>query len=544
LESVNDQWAVPTDAEKAKIMQLLRSGTVVGKYEIKRDAKAPVGDTCYHIYWESKEQWPVLEITHGGVYVDRGNKNWVEFYELSNMAEIEELLQSLSWNVSNQLYVNMETQGFVPADMVDIVQARLILYGKAYPADSAQIDFLEELLSTAEDMGWVSGCPFEGILEVTLSNGRVLGITPALDSCAAFLIEDRCYEYGNQFENPADDASYDNSELLAIFGLDSDTIMNLWEEVRQQQQQGEAIGGLNDQGDVIRVLNDVMEPTRLPDSAKETIIALLAEGMGEAVGEEAVAFDSLYYTILFESLGAADGYMTLSDNGSLYMDGVRYELTTAEAILQILDAHYNELRITQEGYDVTELSGVVGEFLYVELHGMPEDALMKWNVEGDEICTVTGDAYGAEIYLTESGMTTVQVRGYGDDTNKIDSVVIYADKGDYASMISDEDITAAEELSRKDYEAWRNEDYCIRMNVLLSDVDEAESVRLRMMYDGFEDGWTKEYLAENFVAVRVTYDCELDHQKTFLDDGIVTKYTLLVRDNANAPWRIWDYSMM
>ena len=175
---------------------------------------------------------------------------------------------------------------------------------------------------------------------------------------------------------------------------------------------------------------------------------------------------------------------------------------------------------------------------------MPEDALMKWNVEGDEICTVTGDAYGAEIYLTESGMTTVQVRGYGDDTNKIDSVVIYADKGDYASMISDEDITAAEELSRKDYEAWRNEDYCIRMDVLLSDVDEAESVRLRMMYDGFEDGWTKEYLAENFVAVRVTYDCELDHQKTFLDDGIVTKYTLLVRDNASAPWKIWDYSMM
>ena len=42
----------------------------------------------------------------------------------------------------------------------------------------------------------------------------------------------------------------------------------------------------------------------------------------------------------------------------------------------------------------------------------------------------------------------------------------------------------------------------------------------------------------------MTYDCELDHQKTFLEDGIVTKYTLLVRDNANAPWRIWDYSMM
>jgi len=82
------------------------------------------------------------------------------------------------------------------------------------------------------------------------------------------------------------------------------------------------------------------------------------------------------------------------------------------------------------------------------------------------------------------------------------------------------------------------------MDVLLSDVDEAESVRLRMMYDGFEEGWNKEYLAKNFVAVLVSYDCELDHQKTFLEDGIVSKYTLLVRDNENAPWEIWDYSMM
>ena len=544
LESVNDQWAVPTAAEKAKIMQLLRSGTVVGEYKIKRDAKAPVENTCYHIYWESKEQWPVLEITHGGVYVDRGNENWIEFYELDNMAEIEELLQSLSWNVSNQLNINMETQGFVPADMIDIVQARLILLGKAYPADPARLAFLEELLTTAEDMGWVSGCPFEGVLEVTLSDGRVLGVVPALDSCAAFLIGDRCYEYGNQFENPADDASYDNSELLSIFGLDTDTIMALWEEVRQQQQQGEPMGGLNDQGDVIRVLNDVMEPTRLPDSTKETIIALLAEGMGEAIGEEAVEFDNLYYTILFENMGAAEGFVTLSDNGSLYMDGVRYELRTAADILQLLDAHYNELRITQEGYDVTELSGVTGEFLYVELRGVPRDSTVNWVSSDENICTVTGDATGAEIYVTGSGLASVSVHWSGDNTSKADGVVIYADREDYATNISEAAVTAAEDLARKDYEAWRNEDYCIRMDVLLSDVDEAESVRLRMMYDGFEDGWTKEYLAENFVAVRVTYDCELDHQKTFLEDGIVTKYTLLVRDNANAPWRIWDYSMM
>ena len=521
-----------TDTQQAQLMELLRSG-------YSGEKRKEVSDNDPYMINITIAQHG-MTIANGLVYVQKPN-GAKEGYVLSNMAEIEAWLRTLAWK--GELNKNLETSGFTPDAMTDIVEARMILYGNIFYADPARLAFLEELLTTAEDMGWVSGCPFEGILEVTLSNGRVLGITPALDSCAAFLIGDRCYEYGNQFENPADDASYDNSELLAIFGLDSDTIMNLWEEVRQQQQ-GEVIGGLNDQGDVIRVLNDVMEPTRLPDSTKETIIALLAEGMGEAIGEEAVEFNNLYYTILFESLGAADGYMTLSDNGSLYMDGMRYELNTAEAILQLLDAHYNELRITQEGYDVAELSGVTGEFLYVELSGVPKDSTVNWVSSDESICTVTGDATGAEIYVTGSGLASVTVHWSGDNTSKADGVVIYADREDYATAISEAELIAAEDLARKDYEAWRNEDYCIRMDVLLADVDEAESVRLRMMYDGFEDGWTKEYLAENFVAVRVQYDCELDHEKTFLEDGIVTKYTLLVRDNANAPWRIWDYSMM
>ena len=358
-----------------------------------------------------------------------------------------------------------------------------------------------------------------------------------------FQIDGVCYEYGTKYWT--DEGGYGNEELLAMFGLDYLVLEQLWEEVRQQQQQqGEAIGSPTDQGDVIRVLNDVMEPTRLPDSTKERIIALLAEGMGEKIAVEAATWDKVYYNILFETMGADEPVLTLSDNGSLYMDGVRYELTTADEILRILDDHYNELRITQEGYDVTELSGVTGEFLYVELKGVPEGTAVTWVSTNEDICTVTGDAAGAEIYVTGSGLASVTVHWSEENISKSDGVVIYGDREDYASKLTEADVTAAEELARADYEAWRNEDYCIRMDVLLSDVDEAESVRLRMMYDGFEDGWTKEYLAENFVAVLVSYDCALDHEKTFLDDGIVSKYTLLVRDNANAPWRIWDYSMM
>ena len=422
LESVNDQWAVPTDAEKAKIMQLLRSGTVVGEYKIKRDAKAPVENTCYHIYWGSKEQWPVLEITHGGVYVDRGNKNWVEFYELSNIGEIEELLQSLSWNVSNQLNINMESRGFVPADMVGIEQARMVLYGKAYPADPARIDFLEELLTTAEDMGGVSACPFEGILEVTLSDGRVLGVVPALDSCSAFMIGDTCYEYGNQFATD-DEGSYDNTELLAVFGLNHDMLMELWETTFEPVQ-GEPIGGLNDQGDVIRVLNDVMEPTRLPDSDRELLMALLAEGIGEPMGKLNGDFNTTYYTIFSSGQDTSDGYVWLCDDGRFYMDSVQYALSTAEEILALLDTHYNTLRITADGYDVTELSGVVGEFLYVELSGMPKEAQVTWFSDNSDVCTVTGNAYGADIYIERVGSATVSVQVNGSGNDRSDSVVI------------------------------------------------------------------------------------------------------------------------
>ena len=517
----------------AQLVQMLRSGEVV---DTVKERPAMDGTTYYVMPFCSGAMRP-LYITKEMVYDDNGETGYV----LSNMDEIFSWMKAQPI-VGERFNENMETTGFVPADMTDITDARMILYGKAFYADPEQLAFLEELLSEAVPLGFPAGCPFEGILEVTLSDGRVLGVIPALDSCAVFQIDGVCYEYGNKFNT--DEGSYGNEELLAMFGLDYMVLEQLWEEVRQSQQQGEPIGGLNDQGDVIRVLNDVMEPTRLPDSTKETIIALLAEGMGEKIAVEAATWDAVYYNILFETMGADEPVLTLSDNGSLYMDGVRYELTTAADILQLLDAHYNELRITQEGYDVTELSGVTGEFLYVELSGVPADSTVRWVSENEDICTVTGDATGAEIYVTGSGLASVTVHWSGDNTSKADGVVIYADKEDYASNISEAAVTAAEDLARKDYEAWRNEDYCIRMDVLLSDVDEAESVRLRMMYDGFEDGWTKEYLAKNFVAVRVTYDCELDHEKTFLDDGIVTKYTLLVRDNANAPWEIWDYSMM
>ena len=401
-----------TDTQQAQLLELLRSG-----YNGKT-RKEVMDNDPYMIDIMSAQHG--LTISNGLVY-EQGPDGAKEGYELTNMDEIQAWLRTLAWN--GEMNKNLETSGFTPNAMTDIVNARMILYGKAFYADPARLAFLEELLSEAVPLGFPAACPFEGYLEVTLSNGRVLGVVPALDSCAVFQIDGVCYEYGTKFWT--DEGGYGNEELLAIFGLDADTIINLWDEMYQSQQ-GKVIGTNNDIGDVVRVLNDVMEPTRLADATKETIIALLAEGMGEAIGEEAVEFDSLYYTVMFETLGAADGYMTLSDNGSLYMDGVRYELTTAEAILQMLDAHYNELRIAVDSYDAQELYGVTGEFLYPELYGVPDGVDIKWISEDETVCTVSGDAYGAEIYITGVGQTVVTAEwDGGDEFYRSDSVMVY-----------------------------------------------------------------------------------------------------------------------
>ncbi|MBQ3258049.1 MAG: hypothetical protein IJA67_11655 [Oscillospiraceae bacterium] len=400
-----------TETQQAQLMELLRSG-YSGKTR-----KEVMDNDPYMISITTTQHG--LTIANGLVY-EQGPDGAKEGYELTNVADIEAWLRTLAWQ--GELNKNLETRGFTPDAMTDIVEARMILYGKAFYADPTRLAFLEELLSEAVPLGFPAGCPFEGILEVTLSDGRVLGVVPALDSCAVFQIDGVCYEYGNKFNT--DEGSYGNEELLAMFGLDYMVLEQLWEEVRQSQQQGEVIGGPKDQGDVIRVLNDVMEPTRLPDSTKETIIALLAEGMGEKIAVEAATWDAVYYNILFETMGADEPVLTLSDNGSLYMDGVRYELTTAEAILQILDAHYNELRITVDGYDVTEMSGVVGEFLYPELRGVPEDASVTWFTDNADVCTVTGDAYGAEIYINRGGSATVSVQVNGSGNDRSDSIVV------------------------------------------------------------------------------------------------------------------------
>ena len=172
-----------------------------------------------------------LTISNGLVY-EHGPNGALEGYVLSNAAKIEAWLNMLPWEGELNLS-DVKLDGFVPSDLVGIVDAQMVLYNRSFKADPARLAFLEELLTTAEE-SFASACPFDGYLVVTLSDGRQLAVTPALDSCAAFRIGDAYYAYGSQFAYD-DEGSYDNTELLAIFGLEYSDVAELWQMTLKEQ---------------------------------------------------------------------------------------------------------------------------------------------------------------------------------------------------------------------------------------------------------------------------------------------------------------------
>lgn len=100
------------------------------------------------------------------------------------------------------------------------------------------------------------------------------------------------------------------------------------------------------------------------------------------------------------------------------------------------------------------------------------------------------------------------------------------------------------ELVRADYLSWLNEDYTISMRVLLAEVDDSETQRQIDNYKGSDlaasRGWTNAFLDQHFVVVKVMYECEFDHTKTSMDDGILVGYVYLTRDPQSSIWTIVD----
>ena len=89
-------------------------------------------------------------------------------------------------------------------------------------------------------------------------------------------------------------------------------------------------------------------------------------------------------------------------------------------------------------------------------------------------------------------------------------------------------------------------EYTITVRVDEIIIDNDETARMIEIYQGSElaksRGWTDEYLAEHFLAVRAKYYIEHDHTKTFLDDGNIDQYFYLVEDVGSGLWTVIDDS--
>lgn len=89
-------------------------------------------------------------------------------------------------------------------------------------------------------------------------------------------------------------------------------------------------------------------------------------------------------------------------------------------------------------------------------------------------------------------------------------------------------------------------EYTLGVRVREISVDEAETQRMIGNYTGSElaqsRGWTDEYLAEHFLAVRAKYYVEYDHTRTFLEDGDIDQFFYLIEDMETGLWTIIDNS--
>lgn len=108
----------------------------------------------------------------------------------------------------------------------------------------------------------------------------------------------------------------------------------------------------------------------------------------------------------------------------------------------------------------------------------------------------------------------------------------------------DFDPTNPTDTVRMDYMLWLEEDYTLSIKVISAEEDALETQRQIENYKGSElaksRGWTDDDLEAHFVVVKIRYECELDHNKTSMSDGLLESYVYLERNPKDGIWFIVD----
>ncbi len=102
------------------------------------------------------------------------------------------------------------------------------------------------------------------------------------------------------------------------------------------------------------------------------------------------------------------------------------------------------------------------------------------------------------------------------------------------------------ETVRSALENQAGKDYVLKIEVQSVEIDEAETERMTEWflesYIAERRGWSAEYLAEHFFAVKAVYYAEYDRTQTTRSDGEVTMYFYVIQDVDSGAWTIVDNS--
>lgn len=143
--------------------------------------------------------------------------------ELLLSADLENADNMLDISATLELYRIGETpiegyNTFYPQDIYSLSAAHLIIGKNVYSIlDKGNLRELEETLSNAEEIKGGTACPFDAVLQMTRTDGTEGMVLLASDSCAMYRSGGVYYDYSDG----------DNSRLLSMFGLNSDTLVNM-----------------------------------------------------------------------------------------------------------------------------------------------------------------------------------------------------------------------------------------------------------------------------------------------------------------------------
>lgn len=108
---------------------------------------------------------------------------------------------------------------FRPESLSSFIAAQLDMNGQSFRlTDPASLDTLSQLLTNVNDLGApMAGCPFGAKLQLLLTDGQLVILDLATDSCCVYRVDGRDYQYARHLKSG--DNGVANTCLFDLFGV-------------------------------------------------------------------------------------------------------------------------------------------------------------------------------------------------------------------------------------------------------------------------------------------------------------------------------------